>query len=88
MVQKPAAEKKEPYRRNRMTLAQSHLLEIEFQRDPNWTNARVKAIAERMQLGRVKVYKWGWDRKKKENRLTITATADSNNINDRPQPEI
>ena len=50
----------------RMTMAQSHLLEIEFQRNPNWTSAQVKAIAERMELSRVKVYKWGWDRKKKE----------------------
>ena len=52
--------------RQRLTKEQSELLEIEFQRDPNWTTVKIKVISDRLQIGRTKVYKWGWDRKKKE----------------------
>ena len=39
---------KEKRRRMRMTQEQSRILENEFQRDPNWSTAKIKAIAERV----------------------------------------
>ena len=60
-----AKKTKEIQRRKRMTKEQCEILEAEFQRNPNWTGAQVKEIAQRMQLKRVKIYKWSWDRKKK-----------------------
>ena len=60
-----AKKTKEIQRRKRMTKEQCEILEAEFQRNPNWTGAQIKEIAQRMQLKRVKIYKWSWDRKKK-----------------------
>ena len=39
---------REKRRRMRMTKEQSRILEDEFQRDPNWTTAKIKTIAERV----------------------------------------
>ena len=63
----PTPMAREKRRRTRMTKEQIQILENEFQRDHNWSTAKIKEIAVRVQLGRVKVYKWSWDRKKKEN---------------------
>lgn len=49
----------------RLTREQTHLLEIEHQRDNNWTTRHVTEIARRMGLNRTKIYKWQWERKKK-----------------------
>lgn len=51
-------------RRKRLTREQLRLLLIEFERDSSWTKKQVAHFAARMGLERVKVYKWGWDRKK------------------------
>ena len=42
------------------------LLEHEYQRNSNWSTARITQIAKRLKLNRTKIYKWSWDRKKKE----------------------
>ena len=36
-----------------------------YLKDQDWSQARVSEIAEKLGLGRTKVYKWHWDRKKK-----------------------
>ena len=45
---------------------QHQVLENAFLVDPNWSKRYVKELALSLQLNRVKVYKWHWDRKKKE----------------------
>ena len=86
---RPAAQKKQKRRRRRMTKEQSQILESEFMRDHNWSTAKIKAIAERIQLGRVKVYKWSWDRKKKEENtqpaIPQTASIENDRCNDEQQ---
>ena len=42
------------------------MLEVEYQRNPNWHSSFITSLAQRLQLNRTKVYKWSWDRKKKE----------------------
>ena len=53
-------------RRARLTSDQHAVLENAFLIDPNWSKRYVKELALSLNLNRVKVYKWHWDRKKKE----------------------
>ena len=40
-------------------------LDREFERDQNWSNTQVISLAERLNLPRMKVYKWNWDQRNK-----------------------
>ena len=60
-------EKKEKTR-SRMSYEQIQMLEIEYERNPNWVTRDITNIAQRLQLSRTKIYKWHWDRKKKDER--------------------
>ena len=49
-----------------MRSEQIAMLEVEYQRNPNWHSSFITSLAQRLHLNRTKVYKWSWDRKKKE----------------------
>ena len=49
-----------------MTVEQLNLLEAEFQSNPIWNTKRTKNIAESLNINRVKVYKWHYDRKRRD----------------------
>lgn len=42
---------------------QKQALQIEFQKDPTWSNAQCKRISQQTGLSVAQVYKWGWDKK-------------------------
>ena len=56
---------KKQIRRRRLTREQTDFLELEFQHDANFTSSRISRLANQLQLGRTKIYKWSWDRHKK-----------------------
>ena len=56
--------------RQRLRSEQIAMLEVEYQRNPNWHSSFITSLAQRLQLNRTKVYKWSWDRKKKEEAQT------------------
>ena len=41
------------------------MLESKYLMQPNWTTAQMKQLARQMNLSRVKIYKWNWDRKRR-----------------------
>ena len=47
-----------------MTSEQLDFLENEFQRDPDWKLAKTRQLATELQIDRIKIYKWHYDRKK------------------------
>ena len=51
-------------RRHRLTLNQVKILESAFLNDPEWSKQDVKELAAGLDLSRVKIYKWHYDRKK------------------------
>ena len=55
---------REPQRRH-MCPTSKFILEREFQKDPNWDSEKLQSMANMLNLGRTKVYKWHWDRLKK-----------------------
>ena len=40
---------------------------MEFRRDPTWARAQVTRLSEQLGIDRLKVYKWGFNRKRKLN---------------------
>ena len=42
---------------------QVKLLEQEFEKNPNWTKAQMKSLAQKLNLKLGQIYKWNWDRK-------------------------
>ena len=52
-------------RRMRLKPDQVAVLEAEFQRDSSWRKEQTYALADRLKMKRLKVYKWGYERKKK-----------------------
>ena len=48
-----------------MTNVQLQVLKHEFQKDPNWEGDHITNLSERLDIPRIKVYKWWWDVKKK-----------------------
>lgn len=48
-----------------MTEAENEMLKQEFNKDQNWNKEQVTEVAARLQIARLRVYKWGWDRKKR-----------------------
>jgi len=49
-----------------MSKDQLLFLEEEYQKQPNWSLAHTKSIAQGLDLDRVKVYKWHYDRKRRD----------------------
>ena len=49
--------------RIRLSQDQIAFLELEFQKDANFSSTRVTKVAERIGLPLTKVYKWTWDRR-------------------------
>lgn len=60
------AEEKIIRRRKRKTSEQLRLLEIEYERNPDWSKVKMSEVAYRTGLSEAQVYKWGWDQKKKK----------------------
>ena len=52
--------------KGRLNAEQQQILELEYQKQQNWGTEKIKELANRLNLGRTKVYKWNWDRRKKE----------------------
>ena len=52
--------------RIRLSQDQIAFLELEFQKDANFSSTRVTKVAERIGLPRTKVYKWTWDRRQQQ----------------------
>ena len=52
-------------RRVRLSDRQKAELEQQYLLNPNWTAEMISKLADRLILGRTKVYKWLWDRRKK-----------------------
>ena len=57
--------RRERRRRFKMDETQTGILENEFQKNPNWTNAKYAELCELLQTTKSRIYKWNWDRKKK-----------------------
>ena len=53
-------------RRHRLTRVETDLLEAEYTKDPNWTQARTQELVVKFGLGRLKLYKWHYDRRRKD----------------------
>ena len=49
-----------------MSKDQLKILESEYLRESNWSLQKTKQIALRIDLDRVKVYKWHYDRKRRD----------------------
>ena len=45
----------------RMDRYQRKILMSEFQRNANWSQEMVEALAARLEVPKAKVYKWNWD---------------------------
>ena len=43
------------------------ILEIEYQKNQNWSREFTKLLAHKIGLSICQVYKWNWDQKKKDN---------------------
>ena len=57
---------KEKLRRRRLSKIEMNLLEAEYQKQSDWNIAKTKELSTRLNLSRVKIYKWHYDRKRKE----------------------
>ena len=56
-----------------------NLLEAEYQKQSDWNIAKTKELSTRLNLSRVKIYKWHYDRKRKEVQdMAQTTPNDSN----------
>ena len=42
-----------------------YVLEREYHANPNWDSQKITELADELNLARVKIYKWNWDRRKK-----------------------
>lgn len=61
----PRLNKQGKRQRCRLFSEQEQVLELEFQKEMNWSTAKQKKLAKRLNLSMSKVYKWCWDRKKR-----------------------
>lgn len=52
-------------RRQRLNEQQEAVLELEFQKNMDWSIEKQKQLARRLEMSMSKVYKWCWDRKKR-----------------------
>ena len=50
----------------RMDSFQSKILQAEFDRNSNWSQEKVQALAARLCIPKAKVYKWNWDQRNKQ----------------------
>ena len=66
-------------RRQRLSTEQLTQLEAEYLRDPTWSTEQTKQIAQRLQLNRIKVYKWGWDRKRQDTPVMLQESSNKTN---------
>ena len=48
----------------RFKAQEKQYLEEQYLADPNWSKAKIKEIAEHLNLTELKVYKWKWHRQK------------------------
>ena len=42
------------------------MLEVEFQKNANWTGKDMAKLGRKLDVQKSKIYKWNWDRKRKE----------------------
>ena len=61
----------------RISCEARQILDREFERDQNWSNTQVKSLAERLNLPRMKVYKWNWDQRNKIREDSYTSDSSS-----------
>ena len=45
-----------------MTKEQLKILNYKYLKNPNWSSFDITAVAERLEISRVKIYKWLWDK--------------------------
>mmetsp|Transcript_13617 Transcript_13617/g.21311 ORF Transcript_13617/g.21311 Transcript_13617/m.21311 type:complete len:84 (+) Transcript_13617:1479-1730(+) len=57
--------------RNQLSTEQLGVLELEFQKNPNWSVNHQKKIGKRLGLTVSKVYKWMWDKQRKEKSVSL-----------------
>ena len=61
-------------RRYRLSMEQRNFLESEFQKNQNWDTEKTYELSRQMGLGRIQIYKWGYERKKKEQQKSSQAS--------------
>ena len=66
-----------------LTSEQKSILEHYYKKMPNWNASKIGEISKRLDLPRIKVYKWNWDRKRKS-----TFKSGQSNLSDNEQEEV
>lgn len=47
-----------------MNRTEKNFLEAEFEKNPNWSQQKIKDLSVQLDFAYVKIYKWHYDRKK------------------------
>lgn len=66
MIKKNSKASRRPLRRRRLTKQEHDYLEAQYIKSPIWDTEKTRAIAEHMNLKRIKIYKWHYCRKQKD----------------------
>ena len=61
----PAKNQKSKSHHIQLSEMQKSILEANFEKDPNWCPRKIQELSEKLDLPRIKVYKWNWDHKRK-----------------------